>query len=69
MAQWFKQLSYLVVTHFFWTRAHRAIRREKLTNFCLLPGLVIGLIYCTVTVLLGVIKVNDYADACLGKVS
>ena len=69
MAQWFKQLSYLVVTHFFWTRAHRAIRREKLTNFCLLPGLVIGLIYCTGTVLLGVIKVNDYADACLGMVT
>jgi len=67
VAQWFKQLSYLVVTHFFWTRAYRAIRREKLSVFCLLPGLVIGLIYCTVTLGLGIAYVNDYTDACLGE--
>ncbi|KAF6033072.1 hypothetical protein EB796_008653 [Bugula neritina] len=68
VAQWFKQLSYLVVTHFFWTRAYRAIRREKLSVFCLLPGLVIGLIYCTVTLGLGIAYVNDYTDACLAFV-
>lgn len=65
-AQWFKQLSYLVLTHFFWTRA---IRRRRLTYFCLIPGLLLGLVYSTVLVVVfGVIqRIDDHAAPCLGK--
>lgn len=69
VAEWFKQLSYLVATHLFWTRAYRAIRMQKFTNLCLLPGLMVGLLYCTATVVLGLVMVNDYKAACLGECS
>lgn len=67
MAQWFKQLCYLVVTHFFWTRAHRALRTLNLMSLCLYPSLIIGFIYCTVVVIVGLLTVKEYKDACLGK--
>ena len=66
-AQWCKQICYLVITHLFWTLAQRDMRRPKLTRFCLLPGLIFGFIFCTVTVVLGAITVNQYEDACEGN--
>lgn len=66
LAQWFKLAAYLFVTHSLWTRAHQTIQTDKLTNCCLLPGLLLGLIYCTTTVILGAVMVTNYQSACRG---
>lgn len=63
--QYLKLLQFLVMCHFYWTLATRALRRETLTKWFLIPFLVLVCVYFTVIAILGIINVQSTQTECL----
>ncbi|CAC5397647.1 unnamed protein product [Mytilus coruscus] len=53
--QYLKLIQFLVMCHYYWTLATRALRRERLTKWVLLPLLICVCIDFTVIVILGIV--------------
>ncbi|CAC5397648.1 unnamed protein product [Mytilus coruscus] len=53
--QYLKLIQFLVMCHYYWTLATRALRRERLTKWVLLPLLICVCIYFTVIAILGIV--------------
>ncbi|XP_045196759.2 uncharacterized protein LOC123551709 [Mercenaria mercenaria] len=62
--QWLKLAQFLVMCHFYWTLATRALRREVWTKKFLLPFLVIACLYFTTVAILGIVNVQDTFTEC-----
>lgn len=63
--QYLKLIQFLVMCHYYWTLATRALRRERLTKWVLLPLLVCVCIYFTVIAILGIVNVKAPVIECL----
>ncbi|XP_071113442.1 uncharacterized protein [Haliotis cracherodii] len=63
--QWLKLLQFLVMCHFYWTLATRALRREKIAKRFLTPFLMAACVYFTVITALGIINVQSTHIECL----
>ncbi|XP_069132813.1 uncharacterized protein [Argopecten irradians] len=63
--QYLKLLQFLVMCHFYWTLATRALRRERLTKWFLIPFLLLVCVYFTVIATLGIINVQSTLTECL----
>lgn len=63
--QYLKLIQFLVMAHYYWTLATRALRRERLTKWVLLPLLVCVCIYFTVIAILGIVNVQSPFTECL----
>ncbi|CAH1799517.1 unnamed protein product [Owenia fusiformis] len=63
--QHLKLTQFLVVSHFYWMLATRVLKRERLTNWVLLPCLTVAYIYFTVVALLGITQVKTTFVECL----
>ncbi|KAL4233612.1 hypothetical protein ACF0H5_008294 [Mactra antiquata] len=62
--QWLKLSQFLVMCHFYWTLATRALRREMWTKRFLLPFLAIASLYFTTVAVLGIVNVQDTVVEC-----
>jgi hypothetical protein len=58
VAQYLKLLQFLVVSHFYWNLATRALRKENVTTKLLIPMYVGAFIYFSITAALGCINVT-----------
>ncbi|KAJ8314734.1 hypothetical protein KUTeg_006884 [Tegillarca granosa] len=63
--QYLKLIQFLVMCHFYWTLATRALRREKLTKWFLMPFLFLVCVYFTVIATLGIVNVQPALIECL----
>lgn len=63
--QYLKLIQFLVMCHFYWTLATRALRRERLTNWFLIPLLILVCVYFTVIATLGIVNVVPAITECL----
>lgn len=62
--QWLKLSQFLVMCHFYWTLATRALRREVWTKRFLIPFLVVACFYFTTVAILGIVNVKDTFVEC-----
>ncbi|XP_041351801.1 uncharacterized protein LOC121370558 [Gigantopelta aegis] len=63
--QWLKLVQFLVMCHYYWTLATRALRRERFAKRFLLPFLLLVCAYFTVIATLGIINVQSTWVECL----
>ncbi|KAK6170233.1 hypothetical protein SNE40_018676 [Patella caerulea] len=63
--QYLKLIQFLVMCHYYWTLATRALRREQLSKRFLLPFLILACTYFTVISTLGIINVQSTWTECL----
>ncbi|KAK3098801.1 hypothetical protein FSP39_023251 [Pinctada imbricata] len=63
--QYLKLIQFLVMCHFYWTLATRALRRERLTKLFLIPLLLVVCVYFTVIATLGIVNVKDSMIECI----
>ncbi|XP_076077776.1 uncharacterized protein LOC143048159 [Mytilus galloprovincialis] len=63
--QYLKLIQFLVMCHYYWTLATRALRRERLTKWVLLPMLICVCIYFTVIAILGIVHTQPAFTECL----
>ncbi|XP_062571002.1 uncharacterized protein LOC134233018 [Saccostrea cucullata] len=63
--QYLKLIQFLVMCHFYWTLATRALRRERLTKWFLIPFLILVCVYFTVIATLGIVNVEPAITECL----
>ncbi|KAK3600492.1 hypothetical protein CHS0354_007872 [Potamilus streckersoni] len=63
--QWLKLIQFLVMCHFYWTLATRALRREVWAKRFLIPFLLLACGYFTVIACLGIINVQSPFVECL----
>ncbi|KAL5009783.1 hypothetical protein ScPMuIL_012088 [Solemya velum] len=65
--QYLKLIQFLVMCHFYWTLATRALRRETLTKRLLIPFLVLACVYFTVISCFGIFTVESPPQECLQR--
>lgn len=62
--QWLKLTQFLVMCHFYWTLAMRALRREVWATRFLIPFLAAACAYFTVIAILGIVNVKSSFTEC-----
>ncbi|XP_052808463.1 uncharacterized protein LOC128237194 [Mya arenaria] len=62
--QWLKLAQFLVMCHFYWVLATRALRREMWSKRFLIPFLAVACLYFTTVATLGIVEITNTFSEC-----